>query len=182
MWCIPRKKISASWYSKEASARLIAFFAQHCGSVLSDFSKNRSKALSNSGINCFRSNSRTRSAAFAARKLLRLPSALRSASTRSCSLASRSASSAAICCSKAFFAGMCRSVLPHPNGGEEPTPHLPHGIQRCASCTVGGREVSAWRLAVKQGNHGNSHGRQEQPRSGEGKDRHLHNPIEDRLI
>ena len=35
---------------------------------------------------------------------------------------------------------------------------------------------------MKQGNHGNSHGRQEQPRSGEGKDRHLHNPIEDRLI
>src|SRR5581483_2015854 len=33
-------------------------------------------------------------------------------------------------------------------------------------------------IAVKQGNHGN-HG-QQQP--GEGKDRHLHNPIEDRLI
>ena len=34
---------------------------------------------------------------------------------------------------------------------------------------------------MKQGNHGNSHGHKE-PNTGEGKDRNLHNPIEDRLI
>jgi len=35
---------------------------------------------------------------------------------------------------------------------------------------------------LKQGNHGNSHGHPESSHVGEGKDRHLHNPIEDRLI
>jgi deoxyhypusine synthase len=44
-----------------------------------------------------------------------------------------------------------------------------------------GEKEEAWRLAVKQGNHGNSHGHKE-PNTGEGKDRNLHNPIEDRLI
>ena len=38
----------------------------------------------------------------------------------------------------------------------------------------------AWRLALKHGNHGNSHG--QQGPGGEGTDRKLHNPIEDRLI
>jgi deoxyhypusine synthase len=46
---------------------------------------------------------------------------------------------------------------------------------------VVGEKEEAWRLAVKQGNHGNSHGHKE-PNTGEGKDRNLHNPIEDRLI
>jgi deoxyhypusine synthase len=35
---------------------------------------------------------------------------------------------------------------------------------------------------VKQGNHSNAHGHQEQARAGEGKDRQLHNPVEDRLV
>ena len=34
---------------------------------------------------------------------------------------------------------------------------------------------------MKQGNHSDSHGHQPQGHIGEGKDRHLHNPVEDRL-
>src|SRR5271169_2825224 len=61
-------------------------------------------------------------------------------------------------------------------------------LRSCRSCKVSFREESylAWRLAVKHSNHGNSKDHQGQAHAagagGEGKDRHLHNPIEDRLI
>src|SRR5437588_12099133 len=55
------------------------------------------------------------------------------------------------------------------------------------SCRVSCREncYSLGRLAVKQGNHGNSkdhHSHAGQTPGGEGKDRQLHNPIADKLI
>src|SRR5947209_16174861 len=53
-----------------------------------------------------------------------------------------------------------------------------------SSCKVFSRResYSAWRLGVKQGNHSNSHQGNNPQNGGEGKDRHLHNPIADRLI
>src|SRR5579859_4398264 len=51
---------------------------------------------------------------------------------------------------------------------------------------LSGRLLTAWRLGLKNGNHGNSqdhpHHAQGHGAGGEGKDRSLHNPIEDKLI
>src|SRR6201993_2858800 len=55
---------------------------------------------------------------------------------------------------------------------------------RCGSCRVVGRDQTARlarEVALKQGNHHSKDSNQAQG-GGEGKDRHLHNPIEDRLI
>src|ERR1043165_877331 len=86
-----------------------------------------------------------------------------------------------MCCSKAFLPGMGCSLLWARITSEGPS-RFAAWHRKGPSCRVGGREKEeAWRLAVKQGNHGNSHGHKE-PNTGEGKDRNLHNPIEDRLI
>ena len=92
MWPIPRIKISGSEAQGAASARLIAFLAQHCGSVFSGFWKKRSKAWSRFGVRSANPNSRARSAALATTKLFLCASALPRGSVRDSCGASRSAS------------------------------------------------------------------------------------------
>ncbi len=63
----------------------------------------------------------------------------------------------------------------------------PRGVFSHASCKVIPRDIYAfpWRLILKQGNHGNSHSGKPQDHgghAGDGMERHLHNPIADKLI
>src|ERR1035441_5636487 len=119
-------------------------------------------------------------------KLLRCASALRNGSTRSFSGCWRSPSRAAICSSKLCLPAMLGSLT-----DESRAYAKARGTRSCGCCKVVVREESSGvnelgRFALKQGNHSNSkqHSNQGQEHGagGEGRDRHLHNPIEDRLI
>src|SRR5216684_2285203 len=192
---MPRRNVSASSCSNAASARLSAFLAQHCGSLLIGFSKKRSKAVNNSGISGSRRNSRTRSAALPTTKLFRCPNALRSGSMQDSGDCWRRPSKAAICSSNVRLPGTVESVTREHTGrfflsraSCPPETGRGRGIVQLDSCRVFLRKESDRSLeasSLKQGNHGNSHQSKAQGgtgKGGEGKDRHLHNPIEDRLI
>src|SRR5207245_314842 len=141
-------------------------------------------------------NSRTRSAALATTKLFRCFSALRSGSMQDSGGCCRRLSRAAICSSKLSLPAIGECVTRPCRGGplslgtnsylvrHSQSPwHRQHG-----SCNVSCQaesDCSSEASRLKQGNHSNSQqgkGHSSAGNGGEGKDRHLHNPIEDRLI